>query len=173
MWPDESAYAYVGNSPADKVDPSGLWNPACIGCGICLGAAILAALLGCFGAPEGMWECIKNFIRDNPWMWVVIAGCLIVCGACLGPSVIRFIRGLIKPKPRLVPGNPNVPPCTPQACFAMCMVLMWINFCKHATDRPRCLINANSICSSICGKPPWSLGGFRGGPTPMPGSVAA
>lgn len=170
LWPDESAYAYVGNGPANRVDPSGLWNPACIGCGICLGAAIIAALLGCFGAPEGMWECIKNFIRDNPWTWVIIAGCLILCGACLGPPVIRFIRGLIKPKPRLVPGNPKAPP---YECYAMCMSLMWINFCKHASDRARCLINANLICSRICGRPPWPIGGGCGGGSPVPVPIAA
>jgi len=100
LWPDEMAYLYGANSPAWIVDPSGLLPWTCIACGICLGVGVVAALLACYGAPEGLLNCITLWIENNPWVLAIIAACLVTCAFCLGHYITRLLRNLIRSKPK-------------------------------------------------------------------------
>lgn len=111
-WPGEQAYGYSNQDPVRQVDSSGE-GIACIACGICLGAAVIAALWACSDDPRGVLPCIADWIGRNPWAWAIIGGCLAICGACLGPTIVRMIRNLIRPRPQpgeLPPSGPQLPP---------------------------------------------------------------
>ncbi len=115
LWPNQSAYSYVGQRPVNVADPSGLWNPVCIGCGICIGVGIIGALLGCLGSPLGTWECVKCWCLTNPTICGALVGvCAGACALCIpgiitisvaclyrSPSWHSLQRGLLEPSPVL------------------------------------------------------------------------
>ena len=106
LWPREQAYEYVGSVPNARSDPSGLFNPFCIGCGICLGIGLLAALIGCSSAGDGFFSCVLCFLAANPWAQTLLLACAVLCVACL-PALSRLI--LPPPVPVPVPAGAFVP----------------------------------------------------------------
>ena len=96
LWPAMMPYAYGNNDPLGRVDPSGA-NPLCIGCGICVGASVLATLLSCIGASD-FKACILCRLATNPALQLILAGCALACVACLGSWIIGIL-----PKPVPVP----------------------------------------------------------------------
>ena len=106
LWPREQAYEYVGSVPNSRADPSGLFNPLCIGCGICLGVGLLAALIGCYSAGAAFFSCVLCFLAANPWAQTLLIACAILCVACL-PALSRLI--LPPPVPMPVPAGAFVP----------------------------------------------------------------
>jgi RHS repeat-associated protein len=84
LWPDESAYGYVGGRSTDLVDPSGEVPWACIGaCTVAAGCVggIAYACAPLWGEPEWV-DCISEFVQDLPIHSQV--GCIAGLAGCFG-----------------------------------------------------------------------------------------
>jgi len=57
LWPMVDAFAYCGGKPTACMDPSGPFAE-CVACGLCVGVAALAALLGCINDSRGFLCCL-------------------------------------------------------------------------------------------------------------------
>ncbi len=66
LWPAAMAYDYCNTAPQLWSDPTGLFNPACIGAAICVGAGVIAALIACAGDPRGTVQCVICWALSNP-----------------------------------------------------------------------------------------------------------
>jgi RHS repeat-associated protein len=97
LWPRLRAYDYVGSRPNVFADPSGL-SPACVAFGVCAGAAALAAILGCLGAPGGMLCCMASALASSPGLQAMLLVCAGLLIACAGPAILPLL-----PKPLPVP----------------------------------------------------------------------
>ena len=131
LFPNQPAFQYAGNAPILVTDQTGLWNPACIGCGICLGVGALAAVIACAGSPLGFLTCVKCWCFRNPVACGIIVGaCALACAVCV-PAIIKLLKGLFKPgliglpAPAYAAGaNASSNPCDP--------CLDWLTSCQAA-----------------------------------------
>jgi RHS repeat-associated protein len=106
LWPDESAYGYVGGRATASFDPTGE-HPACIGACIGCSACLIDLLIVCPPTLDGTWaDCVSGLWDELPG-WVKW-GCGIACGGCLA-CVAKELISKIKPRPGPAPVRPPKP----------------------------------------------------------------
>jgi RHS repeat-associated protein len=180
LWPQQRAYAYCGGAPTQMTDPSGLILWGCIACGVCVGLAVVAALIECLGKPGGVLNCLACYCGQHPTVCsAIITVCAVACATCIGQFagyLASLLRGAIGVG-ALAPGvagaaggwqvtpfpTDEVEPCPPEqrqmcceGCKKMAEFDSYGNTWLYLAIYDRCFYDC---CSNNCASPyyPWGF----------------